>query len=41
LLGSTDPLEVVDLVQDESKREWNLEIFGVKGNLVGNLTLFT
>ena len=27
LLGSTDPLEVVDLVSDESLKEWTLEIF--------------
>lgn len=41
LLGSTDPLDVVDLVKDETVHEWSLEIFDMKGDQCGSLNIST
>ena len=40
-LGSADPLEFVDLVQDESVKEWSLDLYDAKGNIAGNMKLST
>ena len=41
LLGCTDPLDIVDIVQDEALREWTLDIYEEKGAHAGTLTITT
>lgn len=41
LLGSTDPLDLVDIVQHDSQREWTLDIYEEKGAHAGTLKLTT
>lgn len=39
LLGATDPLEYVELVQDEKVREWELKIYEKAGAYAGRLKI--
>lgn len=41
LLGSADPLDFEDLVQDESLKEWTLELYDPKGEPAGHVSLST
>jgi hypothetical protein len=39
LLGATDPLEYVEMVQDEKVREWDLKIYEKAGAYAGHLKI--
>jgi Ca2+-dependent lipid-binding protein len=39
LLGATDPVDFEDIVQDDSLKEWNLDLFDQSGEHMGNVKL--
>lgn len=41
LLGSTDPIDFIDLVQDESVKEWDLPLYERHGEEAGTIKLST
>lgn len=41
MLGKTDALDYIDLVQDENVKEWNLELYESHGELNGNIKVST